>query len=111
VVTPNVVGMATWADGGIVGSKPYISSGKYIQRMGPSLCAGCRYDPGETRGAEACPLNHLYWDFLERHRERLAKNVRMAVPLAALKKLPPAVMDDHREQAAVWRMRARGVTD
>ena len=108
VVTPNVVGMATWADGGIVGSKPYISSGKYIQRMGPSLCAGCRYDPGVTRGAEACPLNHLYWDFLERHRGRFATNVRMAVPLAALRKLPPAVMADHREQAAVWRARARG---
>jgi deoxyribodipyrimidine photolyase-related protein len=109
VVTPNVVGMATWADGGIVGSKPYVSSGKYIQRMGPSLCKGCRYEPAVTRGAGACPLNHLYWDFLERHRERFATNVRMAVPLAALRKLPPAVMTDHREQAAVWRARARGV--
>ena len=64
---------------------------------------------GATRGPGACPLNHLYWDFLERHRERLAANVRMAVPLAALKKLPPAVMADHREQAAVWRARAGGV--
>jgi len=108
VVTPNVVGMATYADGGIVGSKPYVSSGKYIQRMGPSLCRGCRYDPAETRGADACPLNHLYWAFLERHRVRLASNTRMAVPLAALRKLPPAVMADHREQAAVWRARARG---
>ena len=111
VVTPNVVGMATWADGGIVGSKPYISSGKYIQRMGPSLCAACRFTPVKTSGAEACPLNHLYWDFLERHRARLATNIRMAVPLAALRKLPPAVMDDHREQAAVWRERARGADE
>jgi len=111
VVTPNVVGMATWADGGIVGSKPYVSSGKYIQRMGPSLCAGCRFTPKKTSGAEACPLNHLYWDFLERHRAPLAKNVRMALPLAALEKLPPAVMADHREQAAVWRARARGDGD
>ncbi len=106
VVTPNVVGMATWADGGIVGSKPYVSSGKYIQRMGPSLCAGCRFDPATTTGAAACPLNHLYWDFLERHRARFAANVRMAVPLAALKKLPSAVMADHREHAAAWRARA-----
>ncbi len=111
VVTPNVVGMATWADGGIVGSKPYVSSGKYIQRMGPSLCAGCRFTPKKTSGADACPLNHLYWDFLERQRARLATNNRMAVPLAALGKLPPAVMADHREQAAIWRARARGASD
>lgn len=106
VVTPNVVGMATWADGGIVGSKPYVSSGKYIQRMGPSLCASCQFDPAKTSGPDACPLNHLYWDFLERHRGRFARNVRMTVPLAALRTLAPAVMADHRAQAAVWRARA-----
>lgn len=106
VVTPNVVGMATWGDGGIVGSKPYISSGKYIQRMGPSLCARCRFDPRSTSGPDACPLNHLYWDFLARHRERLARNQRMSVPLAALAKLPPAVVADHRAQATRWRERA-----
>lgn len=111
VVTPNVVGMATWADGGIVGSKPYVSSGKYIQRMGPSLCASCRFDPMKTSGAGACPLNHLYWDFLDRHRQRLAGNVRMSVPLAALRKLSPAVMADHRSHAAAWRARALSAED
>lgn len=108
VVTPNVVGMATYADGGRLGSKPYVSSGKYIQRMGPTLCAGCAYDPGVTRGESACPLNHLYWDFLERHRERLSRNARMGVPLAALRRLAPEVMADHRVQAARWRERACG---
>lgn len=111
VVTPNVVGMATYADGGRLGSKPYVSSGKYIQRMGPSLCAGCRYDPRETRGETACPLNHLYWDFLERHRARLAPNVRMSVPLAALARLSREVRADHRAEAARWREAAsRGET-
>ena len=69
VVTPNVVGMATCADGGIVGSKPYVSSGKYIQRMGPSPVRRVPRSPGRHDGARACPLNHLYWDFLERHRD------------------------------------------
>ena len=108
VVTPNVVGMATYADGGRLGSKPYVSSGKYIQRMGPSLCAGCAYDPASTTGPRACPLNHLYWDFLERQRERLARNARMQVPLAALRRLAPAVMAEHRTQGAAWRARAAG---
>ena len=80
VVTPNVVGMGTYADGGVCATKPYISSGKYLQRMGPSMCAGCQFNPALTTGATACPLNHLYWDFLERQRDRLKSNVRMAGP-------------------------------
>jgi deoxyribodipyrimidine photolyase-related protein len=106
VVTPNVVGMATYADGGLLGSKPYVSSGKYIQRMGPSLCGGCAFTPAETMGPRACPLNHLYWDFLARHRDRLARNARMQVPLAAMRRLAPDVMAEHRAQAAEWRARA-----
>ena len=80
----------------------------YLQRMGPSVCAGCQFDPASTTGETACPLNHLYWDFLERQRDRLRTNVRMGIPLAALKRLAPAVMDDHRAQAARWRDRALG---
>lgn len=110
VVTPNVVGMATYADGGRLGSKPYVSSGKYIQRMGPSLCAGCAFTPADTTGPRACPLNHLYWDFLERNRDRLGRNVRMQIPLAALRRLTPAVMAEHRAQAVQWRERAASST-
>ena len=107
VVTPNVVGMGTWGDGGVFATKPYVSSGKYIQRMGPSLCRGCAFDPKRTEGEAACPFNHLYWEFLHRHRERFARNVRMAVPMATLRKLSPATMADHRRWAEVWRERAR----
>lgn len=108
VVTPNVVAVGTYADDGLCATKPYISSGKYLQRMGPSVCAGCQFNPASTSGATACPLNHLYWDFLERQRDRLKTNVRMGIPLAALKRLSPAVMDEHRAQAALWRDRALG---
>ena len=92
--------------GGVCATKPYVSSGKHVQRMGPSVCAGCQFDAATTTGETACPLNHLYWDFLERQSDRLRANVRMAIPLAALKRLAPAVMDDHRAHAALWRDRA-----
>jgi deoxyribodipyrimidine photolyase-related protein len=108
VVTPNVLGMGTFADGGIFASKPYVSSGKYIQRMGPTLCDACPFDPKRSDGEEACPFNHLYWDFLSRNRARFAKNARMAIPLAALRRLSKPVMDDHRHHARKWRKRCGG---
>ena len=73
VELPNVVGMALFADGGQLASKPYAASGKYIDRMS-NYCKGCAYTPKETLGPTACPFNALYWDFLERHPERLGKN-------------------------------------
>jgi deoxyribodipyrimidine photolyase-related protein len=108
VVTPNVVGMGTFGDGGIFATKPYVSSGKYIQKMGPTLCAACRYDPKRADGEDACPFNHLYWDFLARHRARFARNPRMAIPLASLRRLSKPVLDDHRRHARAWRTRAGG---
>ena len=79
VEMPNTRGMATFADGGIVGSKPYAASGAYIKRMSDH-CGGCRYDPGVRTGEGACPFNALYWDFLIRNEKHLGANARMAMP-------------------------------
>ena len=76
VSLPNVLGMSQYADGGIVGSKPYCASGNYIKRMG-DYCKGCRYDPQKASGDDACPITTLYWDFLARNRSRLKNNRRM----------------------------------
>ncbi len=78
VVTPNVMGMSQFADLGSFTSKPYAASGKYIHRMS-DYCDRCRFNPKQTVGPVACPLNSLYWDFLNRHQERLGANPRMAL--------------------------------
>ncbi|MFN3280237.1 MAG: cryptochrome/photolyase family protein [Tabrizicola sp.] len=77
VEAPNTLGMSQFADGGLLGSKPYVSSGAYIDRMS-DYCGGCRYRVKEKRGDRACPFNLLYWHFLDRHRERFRANPRMA---------------------------------
>ncbi len=77
VEAPNTIGMSQFADGGLLASKPYVSSGAYIDRMS-DYCKECAYLVGEKVGADACPFNLLYWHFLLRHRDRLAANPRMA---------------------------------
>jgi deoxyribodipyrimidine photolyase-related protein len=77
VEAPNTVGMSQFADGGVVGSKPYVSSGAYIDRMS-DYCRGCAYDVKAKTGQGACPFNLLYWHFLYRHRGRFEGNPRMA---------------------------------
>jgi len=76
VEAPNTIGMSQFADGGIIASKPYVSSGNYIDRMS-DYCAGCAYKVKDKTGESACPFNLLYWDFLIRHRDRFARNPRM----------------------------------
>ncbi len=76
VEAPNVLGMSQFADGGVLGSKPYVSSGAYIDRMSDH-CGACAYKVKVKVGEGACPFNLLYWHFLDRHRERFRSNPRM----------------------------------
>jgi deoxyribodipyrimidine photolyase-related protein len=91
VEAPNTIGMSQFADGGVLGSKPYAASGAYIDRMS-DYCAGCRYRVKQKTGPDACPLNALYWDFLQRHRARFEPNPRMAQMYRTYDKLDA----DHR---------------
>jgi deoxyribodipyrimidine photolyase-related protein len=82
-------------------SKPYVATGKYIQRMS-NYCAGCRFDPATSTGDDACPFTTLYWDFLMRHETLLAKNPRMALQVKNLGRIKPG------ERSAI-RMRAESI--
>ncbi|VVT25020.1 (6-4) photolyase [Sphingomonas sp. EC-HK361] len=79
VELPNTLGMSQFADGGLLGSKPYAASGAYINRMS-DYCGQCRYDVKARVGEDACPFNALYWDFLARNEAKLARNPRLAMP-------------------------------
>jgi deoxyribodipyrimidine photolyase-related protein len=88
VEMPNTRGMALFADGGIVGSKPYAASGAYINRMS-DYCKACSYDVKDAVGPNACPFNFLYWDFFARHEKLLGGNIRLAMPLRTLQRMAP----------------------
>jgi deoxyribodipyrimidine photolyase-related protein len=108
VELPNTLGMSQYADGGLMGSKPYIATGKYIQRMSPH-CKGCRYDPAERSGDNACPFTTLYWDFLMRHGTTLARNPRMALQVKNVARLTEAQKQAVGERAAAIRRGEVGV--
>ncbi len=83
VELPNVLGMSQYADGGIMASKPYIATGRYIAKMS-NYCAGCRYKPDEAETDNACPFTTLYWEFLATHRARFANHPRLALQVKHL---------------------------
>ncbi|MEL6329365.1 MAG: cryptochrome/photolyase family protein [Planctomycetota bacterium] len=83
---PNTIGMSQHADHGVVGTKPYAASGKYIARMS-NYCEHCRYDVKQRTGVDACPFNSLYWDFLIHHEDRFKPNNRMAMILKNVKRM------------------------
>ena len=98
VELPNTLGMSQFGDGGLVGTKPYISSGAYIDRMS-DYCGRCRYDVKQRIGENACPFNALYWDFLARHEEKLGDNPRLALPYRNWHRQPAAAQQETRAQA------------
>jgi deoxyribodipyrimidine photolyase-related protein len=100
---PNTLGMSQYADGGWLASKPYVASGRYIQRMS-NYCAGCRYDPGSALGERACPFTTLYWDFLHRHHDRFSQHPRAGMQWRSLARLDATTLGRIRAQAE--RMRA-----
>lgn len=99
VELPNVLGMSQYADGGVMASKPYAATGKYIDRMSDH-CKGCRFKPALRTGPQACPYTTLYWDFLMRHEKRFAAHPRMALQIKNLARIEPAERRAIEQRAA-----------
>jgi deoxyribodipyrimidine photolyase-related protein len=97
VMLPNVVGMALYADGGRMATKPYAAGGAYIDKMS-DYCKDCRYDRRQRVGSDACPFTTLYWAFLDRHQHRLETNGRVVRQVRAMQQL--ADMDGVRARAS-----------
>jgi len=100
VELPNTAGMALHACGSRFTSKPYVSSGAYINRQS-NYCSGCRFDPAKRTGTSACPFTTLYWHFIDRHEAALSGNPRTALMAKNLNRLPESERLAIREQAAV----------
>ena len=83
---PNVTGMILFADGGLLGSKPYAASGAYINKMS-DYCKNCSYSPTKKNGPKACPFNYLYWDFMIRNDDVLRGNPRLGFTYRTLDKM------------------------
>ena len=77
VELPNTLGMSLFADGGVVASKPYAASARYIDKMS-DFCKKCHFKSKETVGDRACPFNSFYWNFIHQHIDKLKSNPRMA---------------------------------
>lgn len=102
VEAPNTLGMSQYADGGLLASKPYAASGRYIQRMS-NYCKDCRFKPDRRFGEQACPFTLLYWDFLIRHETRFARHPRAAMQWRMLHKLEQTERMDITFQAEALR--------
>ncbi len=101
VELPNVHGMILFADGGLLGTKPYAASGAYIDRMS-DYCGKCFYDVREKAGPRACPFNYLYWDFLIRNRKTLEGNRRLALTYRTLDRMDAARIAAIRSDAGAY---------
>jgi len=102
VEMPNTIGMSQYADGGLLATKPYVSSAAYINKMS-NYCAHCTYSPKVRIGENACPFNSLYWDFFQRHQTQLANNPRLGIVNMQLKKMSESDKKDISQQAVFIR--------
>jgi deoxyribodipyrimidine photolyase-related protein len=101
VEMPNTRGMSQFADDGIIATKPYAASGNYINKMS-DYCKSCQYDVKQKVGDKACPLNSLYWHFMNKHRNKLEKNLRIGMVYKNWDKQEKTLQEQTLQQATYY---------
>ena len=100
VELPNTLGMSQFADGGLLGSKPYAASGAYIDRMS-DYCAALPLRPEAARRRGRLPVQRALLGFpCAPTRSKLRDNPRMALPYRNWDRATPAAQAETRAQAA-----------
>lgn len=88
VMVPNVYGMSQYADGGLITTKPYISSSNYIRKMS-------HYKQGDW-----CNIwDGLYWRFIDKHKDFFKKNPRLSMMAIQLQKMDKEKLQKHMKNA------------
>ena len=101
VEMPNTLSMSQFSDGGLLATKPYVSSGAYINKMS-NYCTDCKYSPKTRIGENACPFNSLYWGFFQKHQDKLSKNPRLGIVNMQLKKMSEPDKKAISQQVALY---------
>lgn len=101
VEMPNTLSMSQYVDGGLLATKPYVSSASYINKMS-NYCGHCSYSHKERIGGNACPFNSLYWNFFQKHKVKLAGNPRLGIMNMQLDKMSEEDKDAIKHQAALY---------
>ena len=84
VMVPNVYGMSQYADGGLICTKPYISSSNYMRKMS-------NFEKGDW-----CDIwDALYWRFIFKHKKSFEKNPRMSMMIVQLNKMDKEKLNQH----------------
>lgn len=89
VMVPNVYGMALFADGGSMTTKPYVSSSRYISNMSD-------YPPGPWKDI----WDALYWSFVDRHRSVLSSGHRSSFSVIQFDRLSEGKKEHYRTAAS-----------
>ncbi len=91
VMVPNVYGMSQYADGGLMTTKPYFSGSNYLKKQG-----------FKTDAEGAALFDALFWHFVDKHQERLRKNMRTVQMVANWNRMLPEKKAAHLERAALY---------